>query len=33
MTVPLIFCIMPAVFVVLVGPAGLSVFDNILAGR
>ncbi|WP_420556648.1 type II secretion system F family protein [Roseovarius sp.] len=33
MTVPLIFCIMPAVFVVLVGPAGLSIFDNILAGR
>ncbi|MCX7561608.1 type II secretion system F family protein [Sulfitobacter sp. F26204] len=33
MTLPLIFCIMPAVFVVLVGPAGLSVFDNIIAGR
>lgn len=32
MTLPLIFCIMPAVFVVLVGPAGLSVFDNIIAG-
>ena len=32
MTVPLIFCIMPAVFVVLVGPAMLSVFDNIIAG-
>ncbi|MFN3210745.1 MAG: type II secretion system F family protein [Roseovarius sp.] len=33
MTVPLIFCIMPAVFVVLVGPAALSIFDNILSGR
>ncbi|MGK7651917.1 type II secretion system F family protein [Roseovarius sp. B08] len=33
MTIPLIFCIMPAVFVVLVGPAALSIFDNILAGR
>lgn len=32
MTLPLIFCIMPAVFVVLIGPAALSVFDNILAG-
>lgn len=32
MTLPLIFCIMPAVFVVLVGPAALSIFDNILAG-
>ena len=32
MTLPLIFCIMPAVFVVLVGPAALSVFDNIIAG-
>ena len=32
MTLPLIFCIMPAVFVVLVGPAALSVFDNILKG-
>lgn len=33
MTLPLIFCIMPAVFVVLVGPAALSVFDNIISGR
>ncbi len=33
MTIPLIFCIMPAVFVVLVGPAGLSIYDNILGGR
>lgn len=32
MTLPLIFCIMPAVFVVLIGPAVLSVFDNIIAG-
>lgn len=32
MTLPLIFCIMPAVFVVLVGPAALSMFDNILSG-
>ena len=32
MTLPLIFCIMPAVFVVLVGPAVLSVIDNILSG-
>jgi len=32
MTLPLIFCIMPAVFVVLIGPAALSVFDNIIAG-
>lgn len=32
MTIPLIFCIMPAVFVVLVGPAALSILDNILAG-
>ena len=30
MTIPLIFCIMPAVFVVLVGPAALSVIDNLL---
>lgn len=29
MTVPLIFCIMPAVFVVLVGPAAISIIDNI----
>ncbi|QRF66084.1 type II secretion system F family protein [Ponticoccus alexandrii] len=32
MTLPLIFCIMPAVFVVLVGPAALSIIDNILTG-
>lgn len=32
MTLPLIFCIMPAVFIVLVGPAVLSVLDNILSG-
>lgn len=32
MTMPLIFCIMPAVFVVLIGPAVLSVLDNILGG-
>ncbi len=32
MTVPLIFCIMPAVFVVLIGPAALSILDNILTG-
>ncbi|MCX8225755.1 MAG: type II secretion system F family protein [Sulfitobacter sp.] len=32
MTLPLIFCIMPAVFVVLIGPAVLSVFDNIISG-
>ena len=32
MTLPLIFCIMPAVFVVLVGPAVLGVIDNILSG-
>ena len=32
MTIPLIFCIMPAVFVVLIGPAVLSVFDNIISG-
>ena len=31
MTLPLIFCIMPAVFVVLVGPAVLSVLDNIFS--
>ena len=31
MTLPLIFCIMPAVFVVLVGPAALSVLDNIFS--
>lgn len=30
MTIPLIFCVMPAVFVVLVGPAALSVLDNII---
>lgn len=30
MTVPLIFCIMPAVFIVLVGPAFLNIMDNIL---
>ncbi|MFW2587263.1 type II secretion system F family protein [Sagittula sp. SSi028] len=32
MTLPLIMCIMPAVFIVLVGPAGLSVLDNIMSG-
>ncbi len=32
MTIPLIFCIMPAVFVVLVGPAALSILDNIIGG-
>ncbi len=32
MTIPLIFCIMPAVFVVLVGPAALSILDNIISG-
>ena len=32
MTMPLIFCIMPAVFIVLVGPAVLSVLDNIVGG-
>lgn len=32
MTLPLIFCIMPAVFVVLIGPAALTVFDNIISG-
>jgi len=31
MTIPLIFCIMPAVFVVLVGPAVLSVIDNLMS--
>ena len=33
MTIPLIFCIMPAVFVVLVGPAALNIVDNIMSGR
>ena len=32
MTVPLIFCIMPAVFIVLIGPAVISILDNIIAG-
>ncbi|NKX45937.1 type II secretion system F family protein [Roseicyclus persicicus] len=32
MTVPLIFCIMPSVFIVLVGPAVLRILDNILTG-
>ena len=32
MTMPLIFCIMPAVFIVLIGPAVLSVLDNIIGG-
>lgn len=32
MTVPLIFCIMPAVFIVLIGPAVLSILDNIIGG-
>lgn len=32
MTIPLIFLIMPAVFVVLIGPAVLSVLDNIIRG-
>lgn len=32
MTIPLIFCIMPAVFIVLIGPAALSILDNILGG-
>ncbi|MGI3166917.1 type II secretion system F family protein [Pseudooceanicola sp. 200-1SW] len=32
MTVPLILFIMPALFIVLVGPAVLSIIDNILAG-
>lgn len=32
MTIPLIFCIMPAVFIVLIGPAVLSVLDNIIGG-
>ena len=31
MTIPLIFCIMPAVFVVLLGPAVLGIFDNIIS--
>ena len=33
MTVPLIFCIMPAVFIVLVGPAFLNIMDNILRAQ
>jgi tight adherence protein C len=32
MTIPLVFLIMPPIFVVLVGPAVLSVIDNILRG-
>lgn len=32
MTIPLVFLIMPAVFVVLVGPAIISVLDNIIRG-
>ena len=32
MTIPLIMLIMPAVFVVLIGPAILSVLDNIIRG-
>ncbi|MBS1301767.1 type II secretion system F family protein [Loktanella sp. SALINAS62] len=32
MTLPLIFCIMPAVFVVLLGPAVLNIIDNIMSG-
>lgn len=32
MTLPLIFLIMPSVFVVLIGPAALSVLDNIVRG-
>ncbi|MCB5200634.1 type II secretion system F family protein [Loktanella sp. TSTF-M6] len=32
MTLPLIFCIMPAVFVVLLGPAVLNIIDNIMRG-
>ncbi|MDF1726247.1 MAG: type II secretion system F family protein [Sulfitobacter sp.] len=32
MTMPLIFCVMPAVFIVLIGPAVLSVIDNIFSG-
>jgi tight adherence protein C len=29
---PLIFCILPALFIVVIGPAGISIFHNI-AGR
>jgi tight adherence protein C len=29
---PLIFCILPALFIVVIGPAGISIFRNI-SGR
>ncbi|WP_417260271.1 MULTISPECIES: type II secretion system F family protein [Alphaproteobacteria] len=32
MTVPLIFFIMPALFIVLIGPAVLSILDNLMSG-
>ena len=32
MTVPLILFIMPALFIVLIGPAALSILDNLMKG-
>ena len=32
MTIPLIVFIMPALFIVLIGPAALNILDNIMNG-